>query len=76
MAVREGEIAIYGVLVNDTPGDVIAYAGQIYDQNLGENQEEINKNVYEKLQGVTGDIESIPDQTIIDLMDTLIPQLH
>ena len=42
MAVQKGEIGIYGVLKNDTPENVIAYAEQVKDTNENKDQQTIN----------------------------------
>lgn len=60
MAIQSGEIAIYGVLVNDTPNDIIAYAKQIQDSSYpgdipDKNQAAINQDLYYKIgSGGTG----------------------
>lgn len=45
MAIQKGEIGIYGVLKNDTPENVIAYAEQIKDTNENKNQQTINSEL-------------------------------
>lgn len=62
MAVQQGEIAIYGVLVNDTPNDTIAYARQIIDPNYpgdiqNKNQQNINNDLYNRLGSVGGSVD-------------------
>lgn len=52
MAVEKGEIGIYGVLKNDTPDGVIAYASQLRDASKGKDQQTINKEVGDELARV------------------------
>lgn len=49
MAVKSGEIGIYGVLVNDTPEGVISYARQIKDERLNKDQQTINQELNDSL---------------------------
>lgn len=69
MAVAKGEIGIYGVLVNDTPDAVIAYASQVKDTATGKTQQAINAEVKTALAGLSADtILSIGTDEIDELI--------
>ena len=57
MAVKDGEIGIYGVLRNDTPEGILAKTDQIKDDNLDLTQKEINRIVDETSE-VIGDVKN------------------
>lgn len=61
MAVKNGEIAIFGKLVNDTDTGILAGAEQIYDSNLSDNQENINKKIFSSLENISDiDVSATP----------------
>lgn len=63
MAVEKGEIGIYGVLKNDTPDGVIAYASQLRDESAGKDQQTINAETraeLERVASLAGDGAPLP----------------
>lgn len=70
MAVNKGEIGIYGVLKNDTPDAVIAYAEQIKDTKENKTQQDINKEVRASVSGL-GDtkVDKVDGKSLISDSD-------
>lgn len=73
MAVKDGEIGIYGILVNDDSSGIIAKAEQIYDENNYGNVSELIGNLDSGIQGLTERIESLSGtvSTVSSTVDTL-----
>lgn len=64
MAVQKGEIGIYGILKNDTPDAIIAYAEQIKDTNENKNQQVINEELRTELDAVDALVDTKVDKVV------------
>lgn len=73
MAVKDGEIGIYGILVNDDSSGIIAKAEQIYDEDNDGNVSELIGNLDSGILGLTENFESLSGtvSTVSSTVDTL-----